>query len=731
MRRGEAYQERGRADRFPLPFRGGALSGNTARTRWQPDSNRSTAAVGVGKRQIGGTNVVNSAAQSQPVLAAAGLLAHMSPARLLIGVSIAAAFTTQGVLAAGEFAAAPAAGIPRPLVAAAPSRGLEDAELMAVREGFAARRDAMIKLQAGQPFKPAKKNPPLAAGRPEYVRAYAWSVTDFAMKTFLLQEPPDAASAALQELCRYFAARRDVRNDYDNFYWSMDTLCRIVEFYGREGSRRAGQLSPEAEDAALEMMWLWAKENSALAEAEWRESKTWRVLRSENHHLQGFTTAWHFSKLLMREARYRDRKCDDGATAAEHYAAWTEYAREYLRERAGKSLFVEIANDGYNAESLKGIYNLYDFATDAELKRRAGLFLDLYWGTWAEEQLGGVRGGGKTRIYPTILSTMGLSGSIARLAWFYFGLGRPTPPHGSDYTMLTSDWRPPLVVVDLALDPAGRGEYEIRQWPLGLAVPGYSHPPEYRLRTDFGGIFRYSWCTPEFILGTLMFESQPLDAWTDISSQNRWQGVIFAAHPDARIVPQVRALSRNRAYNTFWSVQRRGTLITQKLKGSKGAGEMRVWIASAGLRDRTESGGWLFVRAPGAFAAVRPAAGSYRWQDEGAGNRGQWLVPDDPWAPVIIEVARARDAAGYETFRQHVLAAPLRFQNGVLQYQGLGGDTFTFFADYSAPPKINGQTVDYQAPKSFDSPFIQSERDSGLVTIRKGGRRLVLDFNRP
>jgi len=72
--------------------------------------------------------------------------------------------------------------------------------------------------------------------------------------------------------CALFRGPPDVRNDYDNFYWSMDTLCRIVEFYGE-------RLSPcrpaehEAEDAALEMMWLWAKEkeNSALADAEWRE----------------------------------------------------------------------------------------------------------------------------------------------------------------------------------------------------------------------------------------------------------------------------------------------------------------------------------------------------------------------------------------------------------------------------------------------------------------------------
>jgi len=86
---------------------------------------------------------------------------------------------------------------------------------------------------------------------------------------------------------------------------------------------------------------------------------------------------------------------------------------------------VEIANDGYNTESLKGLYNLYDFATDAS-SSAVRLFLDLYWRP-GRGQLGGVRGGGKTRIYPTIFSTIGLSGNIARLAWFYFGLGPPHP----------------------------------------------------------------------------------------------------------------------------------------------------------------------------------------------------------------------------------------------------------------------------------------------------------------
>jgi len=35
----------------------------------------------------------------------------------------------------------------------------------------------------------------------------------------------------------------------------------------------------------------------------------------------------------------------------------------------------------------------------------------------------------------------------------------------------------------------------------------------------------------------------------------------------------------------------------------------------------------------------------------------------------------------------------------------------------------------YSPKKVYDSPFIDSDFGSGIVTIRKGGHALVLDFN--
>ncbi len=609
---------------------------------------------------------------------------------------------------------------------------MTDEELVAIRDGFAGRRDAILKPLAGKPFTPAAKRAPLGPGRARYTRHYSYSVTDFAMKAFLLNEQLEAANQALQENCRFYTENSPERNDRDSFYWASDVVCRMVEFFGSRGSIAPGRLTPETESAVLEMAWVYSKDTSRVADAETAVSQTWHVRESENHHLQQFSTVWQFSKFLKDDARYRDRPYDDGKTAAEHYRAWSDYAKEYLLERAKKGLFVEIASKGYGYQSLKCIHSFYDFADDKVLRNRAGYLLDLFWATWAEEQIDGVRGGGKTRVYQGLNSQAQFVDPISRLAWYYLGRGEGSAPQGNDFTFITSQYRMPLVVMEMALDAESRGIYEITQRCMGLAREGYYGPPDYRLRTDFGGILRYSYCAPEFIIGTLMCEARPLEDWTMISSQNRWHGAIFAGHPNARLYPQCRADEETKTYNQQWSVQRKGTLIVQRLAGkqySRGPEEMRVWFSRPGLGNRQEKDGWVFVEAAGAYAAVRPVAGEYRWKTVEGWAPGDWLCCTDSVSPIIIEVASKKQFADYGAFQAALLAAPIRFADRVLTYTGLSGDRFTFYADYSRVPQVNGQPIDYAPQRVFDSPFVESEWDSGMVTIRKGERKITLDFN--
>jgi hypothetical protein len=465
------------------------------------------------------------------------------------------------------------------------------------------------------------------------------------------------------------------------------------------------------------------------------QTQTWEVIESENHHAMTWLTLWDFTRLLKGSPVYRERKFVDGLTAPEHHAGWCAYAAEYIRQRARKGLFIEMADDTYNSFTLKGFYNIHDFAEDPVLRQLAGDLLTLYYASWAQEQLGGVRGGGKSRM--NYAKDRRSSTSLQRLMYYYAGLGGPSPPASQRLAALTSGYRLPEVVIDIMTDPEGRGEYEIADRPPGLAADGRWNNPLYRLRTDTGGIIRYAWCTPDFIMGLPMVRVRKNTHWTKLSSQGRWQGVIFAGDPDARIFVHC-GRPEGSHNNQQAGVQRKGTMITQRLpedKFARGTDGTRVWISDNGLTNRMEEAGWVFVEAPGAYAAVRPARGGYTWKactekpSDGSQWRGQWMTFEDEYSPAIIEVARKSRFPDYAAFRQATLALPLTWEGNKLHYQGLCGDQFVFHIDYSKLNAINGEPINDEDPDfAFLSPFLTSRWDSGLVEVRKGERKRVLDF---
>ena len=71
---------------------------------------------------------------------------------------------------------------------------------------------------------------------------------------------------------------------------------------------------------------------------------------------------------------------------------------------------------------------------------------------------------------------------------------------------------------------------------------------------------------------------------------------------------------------------------------------------------------------------------------------------------------------------------PFQFDGKVLTYTGLGNDRFKFFANQSNRPQINGTAIDLGPDKVYNSPFVQSGWDSGVVTIQFGDKKRVLDF---
>ena len=609
--------------------------------------------------------------------------------------------------------------------------------------GFDKRVEAMFRAESGKPLVRAKKKKPLGRGRGNYVRAYSYSMVGFAARCLYLNELLDEANAALAENAQHYLDNPKDINDRDSFHWHADVVMRLVEMYGSKGTKHPGRITKETEALVLRPIWEYVKQVSWLDKAEHQKSQTWHIYLSENHHAMSFTVCWQFSKIAKERPEYKDLKYDDGATAVEHYRAWNEYFVVYCRERARKSPCIEMMSDDYNATMIKGFYNFYDFG-EPQVRRAAGLLLDLYFAYWAQEQIDGVQGGGRSRIYFYKGLSQNRSHGNAPLAWFYFGIGKQPLVYGHDMNAALSDYRPPAVVADIALDVSGRGRYEVRQRPQGLGVQGRPLKTAVttvptKMRTDGGGILRYSYCDPAFIIGTSMTMARPLKDWAAISSQNRWQGVIFAGEEDARIVPIVRPKDNRVALNAQWSVQSKGSLITQKLKHHRGGAEMIVWMSKDGLSVPVEADGIIFVEAENAYAGIKVVQGGFEWQltpfiattgekSKRSTPEGKTMILDDEYAPVIVEVMAKSDVSSFDAFKAKVKASKIRLNGPVLEYKTIYGEQLTFDTSAREVPTINGNPVNYAPKKVFESPFLNADWNSGIVTITKGNRKKVLDF---
>ena len=600
---------------------------------------------------------------------------------------------------------------------------LSDTTLISIRDGYSERVSEMFAAERGKTL-----NETFAVNWNESLK-HSYPRTAYAAVQFWFNENIEKANAALIEYGQYFIDTPD--KNRMNVGWHTEMALRLIEMFGSKGIKSPGLLNSEAEKKIMEGIWTNVKcamdENSltpnTMTENYTKESKTWYINSSENLHAQSFTTRWNFALLAKDMPDFKFRKYDDGNTAQWHYEKWTEYLKVYFTERAKKGLFIEMMSRDYNEKTLKGMFNIYDFSPDKELKKKAGLYLDLYFTYLGQEQINGISGGVKSRLYTDI------NPSTSWLGYIFFGIGQKPHFETTIIDALTTNYRPPLVVIDIACDITGRGNYEVQQRAMGLAVPGFNTPPVYHLRTDSGGIVRYSYCTPDFIIGSALFQSRPYEDWAMISSQNQSRGVIFASNTKAGILPQVEKVSNSREYNSIWSVQKRGTLITQKLKDNRGAGQMKIWFAGQGLSTPAEENQWIFAESEGAFAAVRVVSGGYSWKNEMEKQKGRWLICDNEFTPVILEVDQKKNYQSFANFKEKIFANQFEYSNNVLDYTGLYNDRFIFFANYTSSPRINNVTVNYAPAMTYNSPFLKSDWNSGIVRIQKGKRSIVLDFN--
>ncbi|MFK7849802.1 MAG: hypothetical protein AB8D78_02390 [Akkermansiaceae bacterium] len=100
------------------------------------------------------------------------------------------------------------------------------------------------------------------------------------------------------------------------------------------------------------------------------------------------------------------------------------------------------------------------------------------------------------------------------------------------------------------------------------------------------------------------------------------------------------------------------------------------------------------------------------------------------WAPVILQMGRAKDYASFEAFQNSVKGNPFSCVKEKLTYNSETGDTYEAWAKFPQLPKINGENLNLNPENTYDSPYLKMKHGTDKAVIsNRGYEDVVLDFD--
>ncbi|MBT4138041.1 MAG: hypothetical protein HOE48_09005 [Candidatus Latescibacteria bacterium] len=461
-------------------------------------------------------------------------------------------------------------------------------------------------------------------------------------------------------------------------------------------------------------------------------------------------------------------------TPKDHHKAWSHYLNTYFTERAKRGFFLENGSPTYMKYTLSYILMIHNFCNDKSLKNRTGMFLDLVWSDWAHLQIAGLRGGPKTRHH----KNAGGYDSMSDLVTFYLGGMGNTAFNNTQQILGTYAW--PKIVWELALDQKDRKPFAYISRGIGEEEDTSPRPlgTERTMMGDTQSRFvKYAWVTPDYVLGTQM--DHPYALYNHLATAGRWQGLV-TSDPDARLVTialdtPIEEVEDDTAYDmelVYHSVQHKQVLITQQRRrwtqsnpdwypanDDRYDREFGLYLGN-GWDQIEDTDGWIFVEKENVYVAIQiillqAEADAKAWAKGTDSFRNKVVLRKDSYtfnadrtilqltnrySPIIIEAGHKADYPTLHDFQKMILESQLTLHRTVVTretgvvvvYKSAAPNMEEIVfnaANTSDVPTIGGKYIDYQHPKVFDSPHIQSDYNSGIVKVTTETHKLILDFN--
>jgi hypothetical protein len=220
------------------------------------------------------------------------------------------------------------------------------------------------------------------------------------------------------------------------------------------------------------------------------------------------------------------------------------------------------------------------------------------------------------------------------------------------------------------------------------------------------------------------------EGYPALTSQNRYHSIVFASDVNARVVPQCEGLANGKTYGEQQAVQYKNVLLVQRHAMAKTTGDMRVIWGGKGMCSRiVEVDGWMVLKEGDAWLGVK---GFSRTKvNEPCGST--WdndviLRMNDGKAPVALVAGQVSDFPDINAFAKYLQGFAGKLENGRFILTKDSKGFLSLHLESGALPEIDGKPINLNPDMLFDSPFMSSEHGSGVVTIKKGHRKLIIDL---
>jgi hypothetical protein len=531
--------------------------------------------------------------------------------------------------------------------------------------------------------------------------------------------------------------------DADLGHWTHH-ICQfaLYEMFNADNGHRAKLMSREATDKLHAHMWEcfqpkhgkgpWGSCRHDMADPE----ILWNYWGNQNH---GFVfQSWFYAAATALKdipkyaSQFDPEKNVPGYKRPEGKEALTlaGYAdnllglwRDRFRWMAQQGLWAE--DTVYRCYSIASLYNLAYHANDPVIRKRAEMMLDVHWLIYALHMVDSQLGGAMNRFKPHYAHYHHDRG----LGSYYFG-GPGGGFHATEVALYT-DYVPPQIAYDLLANPEKRGCFTYKE-RLTQFSPETGQPPY---------TYKYSYTTPEYVLGSYI----DLTKGPGRYHERAFNGITFGkARVMLRLGPGV-------SFQSYHCMQN-GPILLCRWYGQELVGKDTPWGRRVGNLMpyasiiRREGGGaevekpvleqgWLFGKAGDAYYALRPAAGEFAIGKPSRDEMQRFTFPEDQdkKIPFVVHAGGATEDGSFEEFKKNVLAGSMSYEDGMLTYKTKDWGTMQF-APYADKPadqwrQVNGEPVELP-DKLFDSPYLNSDYNSGVITAEFNGRKLVLDFNK-